>query len=138
MQLNYNASMRNSFLLIAGCLSLLIAGCSSPNSGSIDDAMVLNWENEMVTMEQFVRDHKNCLGVTKAPHQPRSRAAKLLMPNQASQMPKWDGLWVTFQSNEHRDTGQRMLLSVPPNTASRSVNSYRRCMFRKGYLLRAM
>ncbi|MCL2017607.1 MAG: hypothetical protein FWG80_02445 [Alphaproteobacteria bacterium] len=115
----------------------VLVGCSSPRGGSIENATVLNWENEMVTTEQFVRDHKVCLGITKPAHQPRSRAAKLLMPNQASQMPDWDGLWVTFQSNEYRDTGQRMLLSVPPNTASRSIGSYRKCMFRRGYLLRA-
>ena len=91
----------------------------------------------MVTMEQFVRDHKYCLGITRPPHAPRSRISKMLMPNQAAQMPNWEGLWVTFQSNEHRDTGQRILMSVPPNTATKSVNSYRQCMFRRGYLLRA-
>lgn len=68
---------------------------------------------------------------------PRSRIAKLLAPNQSSLMPDWDGLWVTFQSNEYKDVGQRALLSVPRNTTSKSVGSYRKCMFRRGYLLRA-
>jgi hypothetical protein len=51
-------------------------------------------------------------------------------------MPDWDGLWVTFQSNEYRDVGQRALLSVPPNTASKTVGYYRKCMLKRGYLLR--
>ena len=91
----------------------------------------------MVTTEQFVRDHRNCLGITKPTHMPRSRVAKLLMPNSAAQMPDWEGLWVTFQSNESTDVGQRILMSVPRNEASKSVGAYRKCMFRKGYLLRA-
>ncbi|MCL1785766.1 MAG: hypothetical protein FWG39_01270 [Alphaproteobacteria bacterium] len=118
------------------CLMALCA-CSSSNRGSIDNATILNWENEMVTTEQFVRDHRACLGIKRSPHEPRSRVSNLLMPNSATQLPEWDGLWVTFQSNEHTDVGQRMLLSVPANTTSQSVGAYRRCMFRKGYLLRA-
>ena len=70
--------------------------------------------------------------------QPRSRISKLIAPNQSGLMPDWDGLWVTFQSNEYRDVGQRSLLSVPRNASSRTVGAYRRCMFRRGYLLRAM
>ncbi|MBQ8294573.1 MAG: hypothetical protein IJX89_04265 [Alphaproteobacteria bacterium] len=126
--------MRIKFL----ALFLLLCSCASVNRGSIDDATVLNWENESVTTEQFVRDHKSCLGITKPSYQPRSRIAKLLAPNQANQMPDWDGLWVTFQSNEYKDVGQRSLMSVPRNTTSRSVGAYRKCMFRRGYLLRAM
>ncbi|MDR1207581.1 MAG: hypothetical protein LBK26_04175 [Rickettsiales bacterium] len=126
------------FSIFAFCpLIFALFGCASPNLGSIDNATVLNWENEMVTTDQFVKDHKNCLGITKPSHMPRSRLSKLLMPNSATQMPDWDGLWVTFQSNEFMDTGQRVLMSVPPNTASKSVGAYRKCMFRKGYLLRA-
>ena len=120
------------------CLILCLAGCASVNGGSIDNATVLNWENESVTTEQFVRDHKACLGITKPSYMPRSRIAKLLAPNQSAQMPDWDGLWVTFQSNEYKDVGQRSLMSVPRNTTSKSVGYYRKCMFRRGYLLRAM
>ncbi|MBQ2005255.1 MAG: hypothetical protein II219_00400 [Alphaproteobacteria bacterium] len=118
--------------------SIFLASCASVNRGSIDDATVLNWENEAVTTEQFVRDHKACLGINKPAYQPRSRIAKLIAPNQSGIMPDWDGLWVTFQSNEYRDVGQRSLLSVPRNTTSKSVGAYRKCMFRRGYLLRAM
>ncbi len=117
---------------------LLITSCASVNRGSIDDATILNWENEAVTTEQFVRDHKSCLGITRPSYEPRSRISKLLSPNQAGIMPDWDGLWVTFQSNEYQDVGQRNLLSVPRNTTSRTIGAYRRCMFRRGYLLRAM
>jgi len=119
-------------------LLLVLCACSSPNSGSIDNATILNWENESVTTEQFVRDHKACLGITQPSYMPRSRIAKLISPTQHSRMPDWDGLWVTFQSNEYRDVGQRALLSVPRNTTSKSVGAYRKCMFRRGYLLRAM
>ncbi|MDW2995153.1 MAG: hypothetical protein R8N24_03995 [Alphaproteobacteria bacterium] len=119
-------------------LFLLLSACASVNNGNIDDATVLNWENEAVTTEQFVRDHKACLGINRNPYQPRSRIAKLLLPNQNDMMPDWDGLWVTFQSNEYRDVGQRSLMSVPRNTTSKSVGAYRKCMFRRGYLLRAM
>ena len=120
------------------CLILCLAGCASVNGGSIDNATVLNWENESVTTEQFVRDHKACLRITKPSYMPRSRIAKLLAPNQSAIMPDWDGLWVTFQSNEYKDVGQRSLMSVPRNTTSKSVGYYRKCMFRRGYLLRAM
>lgn len=116
---------------------LILTACSSANTGSIDNATILNWENEMVTTEQFVRDHKNCLGVTRPAHAPRSRLAKLIAPNQSAQMPDWEGLWVTFQSNEYSDVGQRSLMSVPTNSTSKSVGAYRKCMFRRGYLLRA-
>ncbi len=117
--------------------ALLLVACSSPNRGSIDNATILNWENESVTMEQFVRDHKSCLGIDRESYTPRSRIAKLIAPNQSAQMPDWEGLWVTFQSNEYKDAGQRSLLSVPRNTTSKTVGAYRRCMFRRGYLLRA-
>ncbi len=119
-------------------LFLALSACASVNSGSIDNATVLNWENEAVTTEQFVRDHKACLGINRPAHQPRSRIAKLIAPNQSAVMPDWDGLWVTFQSNEYKDVGQRSLMSVPRNTTSKTVGAYRRCMFRRGYLLRAM
>ena len=118
-------------------LMLVLASCASINRGSIDNATILNWENEAVTTEQFVRDHKACLGIKTNPYQPKSRIAKLLAPNQSAMMPDWDGLWVTFQSNEYKDVGQRSLMSVPRNTTSRSVGYYRKCMFRRGYLLRA-
>ena len=121
-------------------LALLLAftACASANRGSIDDATILNWENEAVTTEQFVRDHKSCLGIKSKDYTPRSRIARLLSPNQNDQMPDWDGIWVTFQSNEYTDVGQRALLSVPRNRASKTVGAYRRCMMRRGYLLRAM
>ena len=119
-------------------LFLALSACASVNRGSIDNATVLNWENEAVTTEQFVRDHKACLGITRPAHQPRSRIANLIAPNQSAVMPDWDGLWVTFQSNEYKDVGQRSLMSVPRNTTSKTIGAYRRCMFRRGYLLRAM
>ena len=118
-------------------LLLALTACASVNRGSLDDATILNWENESVTMEQFVRDHKACLGINEPSYMPRSRIAKLLSPNQSNIMPDWDGLWVTFQSNEYKDIGQRSLLSVPRNTTSKTVGAYRKCMFRRGYLLRA-
>ena len=118
-------------------LFLALTACASVNRGSIDDATILNWENDAVTTEQFVRDHKNCLGLKETGYVPRSRIAKLLSPNQSAQMPDWDGLWVKFQSNEYRDVGQRALLSVPRNAASKTVGYYRKCMLRRGYLLRA-
>ena len=118
-------------------LLLLVTSCASVNRGSIDNATILNWENEAVTTEQFVRDHKACLGIKASPYQTRSRIAKLISPNQSTMMPDWSGLWVTFQSNEYKDVGQRSLMSVPRNTTSKSVGAYRKCMFRRGYLLRA-
>ena len=129
--------MRIKFLGLL-CAIFALVGCASPNRGSIDNATILNWENEAVTMEQFVRDHRSCLGINEPSYMPRSRIAKLLSPNQSSLMPDWDGLWVTCQSNEYKDVGQRALLSVPRNQSSKTVGAYRRCMFRRGYLLRAM
>lgn len=123
--------MKNLFLFLA------LTACASANRGSIDDATILNWENDAVTTEQFVRDHKSCLGIKNKDYTPKSRLAKLLSPNQHDQMPDWDGLWVTFQSNEYKDVGQRALMSVPPNTASKTIGYYRKCMMKRGYLLRA-
>lgn len=128
--------MRIKFITII--LSTLLTSCASVNRGNIDNATILNWENEAVTTEQFVRDHKSCLGITQQSYQPRSRISKLIAPNQSGLMPDWDGLWVTFQSNEYRDVSQRSLLSVPRNAASKPVGAYRKCMFKRGYLLRAM
>ena len=122
--------MKYLFLLLG------LTACASANRGSIDDATILNWENDAVTTEQFVRDHKSCLGIRSKDYTPKSRLAKLLTSNQHDQMPDWDGLWVTFQSNEYRDVGQRALLSVPPNTASKTTGYYRKCMLKRGYLLR--
>ena len=119
------------------CLFVALSACASANRGSIDNATILNWENDAVTTEQFVRDHKACLGIKDTNYMPKSRVAKLLSPNQSSQMPDWDGLWVTFQSNEYKDVGQRALLSIPPNSASKTTGYYRKCMLRRGYLLRA-
>ena len=118
-------------------LLLGLTACASANRGSIDDATILNWENDAVTTEQFIRDHKSCLGIKDTNYMPRSRIAKLLSPNQDAQMPDWDSLWVTFQSNEYKDVGQRALLSVPPNKTSKTVGYYRKCMLMRGYLLRA-
>jgi hypothetical protein len=133
-QINYNKKeMRMKYLF----LLLALTACASANRGSIDDATILNWENDAVTTEQFIRDHKSCLGIKTNNYIPRSRIAKLLSPNQSAQMPDWDGLWVTFQSNEYKDVGQRALLSVPPNTASKTTGYYRKCMLKRGYLLRA-
>jgi hypothetical protein len=129
--------MKIKLFIIYVLCAVLVAACSSPNGGNIDKATILNWENEHVTTEQFVRDHKSCLGITRPAHMPRSRIAKLIMPNQGGQMPDWEGLWVTFQSNEYMDTGQRSLMSVPPGSSSKSVGAYRKCMMRRGYLLRA-
>lgn len=116
---------------------LILTACASANRGNIDQATILNWENEAVTIEQFVRDHKACLGIDRPDYIPKSRIAKLLAPNQTGQMPKWNGLWVTFQSNEYADVGQRSLLSVPPHSSTKTIGAYRKCMFRRGYLLRA-
>ena len=84
-------------------LLLALTACASANRGSIDDATILNWENEAVTTEQFVRDHKSCLGLKAQDYTPRSRISRLLSPNQSNQMPDWDGIWVTFQSNEYQE-----------------------------------
>ncbi len=117
--------------------TLLLFGCTSIQEGSIDQATVLHWENDRVTLDQFTRDHKECLGVTKPSYTPRTRLEKFLMPNAATTMPKWDGLWVTFQSNEYSEGGQRIVMSVPSNQTANSVGAYRKCMFGRNYLLRS-
>lgn len=118
-------------------LMLLLAACSNANRGNLDNATVLHWENESVTQDRFITDHKACLGINRDLEEPRSRLATLLMPGQVRSLPEWDGLWVTFQSNEYQGIGQRVMVSAPSNMSSNSVGTYRRCMFGKGYLLRA-
>ena len=81
--------------------ALILTACASANRGSIDDATILNWENESVTMEQFVRDHKACLGINKPSYMPRSRIAKLLAPNQSGVMPDCNQTNIAMLANVH-------------------------------------
>ncbi|MDR2685960.1 MAG: hypothetical protein LBB23_04275 [Rickettsiales bacterium] len=118
-------------------LLVILAACSSTSRGRLDNATIMNWENESVTQDRFTSDHKECLGINRDMNEPRSKLAKLLMPGQISSLPEWDGLWVSFQSNEFQGVGQRVLVSAPSNMSSNSVGVYRKCMFKKGYLLRA-
>ncbi len=116
---------------------LLLTGCMSAREGSFDNATVLHWENNMVTIDQFVRDHKACLGANATNYNsPRSSISKFFSPSTSLVQPKWDGLWVTFQSNEYSELGQRLLISEPSNISTSSLGRYRKCMFLNGYELR--
>lgn len=113
---------------------LFLTGCWGAQQGSLDDADVFHWENETVTMRQFVRDHKKCLGAPERATRP-SRIQKFLLPYKPYTVAKWDSLWATFESRRYGEVGQRISLSVPSNTGYASANSYRRCMLRKNYAL---
>ncbi|MBN2675666.1 MAG: hypothetical protein JXR30_00240 [Alphaproteobacteria bacterium] len=115
-------------------MSLFLCGCWGFQEGSLDDADVFHWENETVTMSQFVRDHKHCLGAPERATRP-NRIQKFLLPNKPYTIAKWDSLWATFESRQYGETGQRISLSIPSQGGYDSPNSYRRCMIRKGYLL---
>ena len=122
--------MKKGLLLVA----VFLSGCWGFQQGSLDDADLFNWENESVTMAQFVRDHKKCLGAPDRPTQ-QNRLQKFLLPQKPYTIPKWDGLWATFESRQYGETGQRISLSVPSGTGYAAPSSYRRCMMRKEYYL---
>jgi hypothetical protein len=113
---------------------ILLAACmGQPDNGSLDDATVYHWENDNVTMAKFIHDHKNCLGVGNSTGQ-RSRIANILSPMEPATIPKWDGLWATFESREHREVGQRIAFSVPSGESGQ-LHNYRGCMENLGYRL---
>ncbi|MBD5405377.1 hypothetical protein HDR59_02395 [bacterium] len=112
---------------------LLLAACSIPTRGEIENANVYHWENNNVVMAKFIEDHKACLGVKYT--KPRSRIQNLMDPMTPYTIPKWDGMWATFESRGHREVGQRIAFSVPSNTSVGLESSYKKCMINLGYRL---
>lgn len=125
--------MFNKFIIVLVCLMGLSACGSVPVPGNIDDATVFHWENNYVVMEKFIQDHKGCLGVGHT--KPRSRMQNLMNPMDPYTIPKWDGMWATFESRSHKETGQRIAFSLPSNSSVSLTNSYRKCMTNLGYYL---
>ena len=113
-------------------LLLFLGGCWGMQQGSLEDADLFHWENDHVTMRQFVRDHKKCLGAPERAVRP-SRIQKFLLPYKPYTVPRWDWLWATFESKQYGETGQRISLSVPSNGGYSSPDRYRRCMIKRNY-----
>jgi hypothetical protein len=123
--------MKRSLLILSAAL---LSGCMSPPvPGDIDEAEVFHWQNDTVTMEKFIKDHKACLGVKHS--SPRSRMQNLFNPMDPYTMPKWDGMWATFESRGYRETGQRVAFSIPSSGGGTMTGQYRRCMLDMGYSL---
>ena len=113
---------------------LLLAACDAQSlhdRGSLDDATVYHWENDKVTMNKFVTDHKRCLGTDGSTGQ-RSRIAEIISPMEPSTVPQWDSIWATFESREYREAGQRIAFSVPSGEGGQ-LHRYRECMENLGY-----
>lgn len=117
-------------LLLAGGM----AGCNAfPSNGDINNATVFHWENDYVTMAKFIEDHKGCLGVKGM--QIKTQMSNLFNNMKPTTIPKWDGLWVTFESRDYREVGQRIAFSVPSSGANDGINNYKKCMLDSGYRL---
>ncbi|MDR2098702.1 MAG: hypothetical protein LBO78_01595 [Rickettsiales bacterium] len=115
-------------------VAAVVSGCMAvPVPGDVEDSEVFHWEKETVTMEKFISDHKACLGVKNAA--PRSRMENLLNPMEPYTMPKWDGMWATFESRGYRETGQRVAFSIPSSGGGTMTGQYRKCMLNLGYAL---
>ena len=119
-----------------GCfvLVLLLPGCLTfPVPGNLDDAQVFHWENENVIMAKFITDHKSCLGVKG--NKPKTQMSNIFNNMKPNTVPKWDGLWATFESRDYREAGQRIAFSVPSDGGNAIGNNYKRCMENLGYRL---
>ncbi len=112
----------------------LLSGCFGFQKGDISNADVFHWENDKVTIGQFVVDHKQCLGVYGAPAQ-QSSWQKMLLPFKPYTVPQWDSIWATFENRDTQETGQRIAYSVPSNSGYASPSSYRKCMMKRDYYL---
>ena len=117
-----------SYLMI-----MVLGACSIPTRGEIENATVYHWENNNVVMAKFIQDHKACLGVKYT--QPKSRIQSLMDPMTPYTIPRWDGLWATFESRGYREVGQRIAFSIPSNTSIGLESSYKKCMLNLGYKL---
>ena len=116
------------------CGMIGMAGCAVyPSNGDVNNATVFHWENDYVVMAKFIEDHKGCLGVKGTPV--RSQMSNLFNNMKPMTVPKWDGLWATFESRDYREVGQRVAFSVPSSGANDNVNHYKKCMLDLGYRL---
>ncbi len=114
--------------------TLFLNGCLAfPTPGNLDDAHVFHWENNYVTMEKFIDDHKSCLGVRGI--QTKTQASNIFNNMKPKTVPKWDSLWATFESRSYKEAGQRIAFSIPSEGGNGNANNYRRCMLDLGYYL---
>ena len=112
---------------------IFLEACSIPTRGEIENATVYHWENPNVVMAKFIEDHKACLGIKYT--KPKSRIQSLMDPMTPYTIPKWDGMWATFESRSHREVGQRIAFSVPSNSSANLESAYKKCMLNLGYRL---
>ena len=111
----------------------LVACMTFPTNGDINNATVFHWENDYVVMAKFIEDHKGCLGVKGV--QVKSQMSNLFNNMKPATVPKWDGLWATFESRDYREVGQRIAFSLPNSGANDNMNNYKKCMLDLGYRL---
>ena len=113
---------------------IFLSSCNSfPYNGDINNATVYHWENDYVTMKQFITDHKLCLGVKG--NYVGSQEQNIFNNMKPRTIPRWDNLWATFESRDFREAGQRISFSLPSEGGSNSFNSYKKCMETAGYNL---
>lgn len=127
--------MRKALFTIFISSVFFLNGCTEvPKKTYIEEAEIYHWYHPHVTVARFVYDHKTCLGI-KEIHR-KSRFSKILDPTTPYTIPKWDGLWATFESRDGREIGHRIAMSIPSNQSSQGSRTYRKCMFAKGYNLK--
>lgn len=111
----------------------MLASCGVYTETSLDEAMIFHWENRFVTMQTFIDDHKKCLGVQSV--RVNSRLQNVLDPGTPKTVPKWDGIWATFQSRESGEHSQRIAVSASARQGTASADIYEDCMLEAGYNL---
>ena len=111
---------------LTGCLAF-------PTPGNIEDANVFHWENNYVTTGKFIQDHKSCLGVRG--QQTKTQGSNIFNNMKPKTVPKWDGLWATFESRDFKEAGQRIAYSIPSEGGNSNMSNYKKCMISLGYNL---
>ncbi len=111
----------------------MLGACGIYQETSLDDATIYHWENKYVTMQTFVDDHKKCLGVGTV--RVTSWLNNLLDPATPRTIPRWNGIWATFQSRESGETAQPIAVSASSRQSSASPDVYEDCMLQMGYTL---
>lgn len=128
--------MQKKFFIIM--LFVFLTSCLTPPSktryeDNIGESTVFHWQNDFVTFPRFVEDHKYCLGIKSS--NIRSQIDKILSPLTPYNVPKWDGIWATFESRSYTDSGQRISVSTPPRHGHVRPAKYKKCMVKKKYRL---
>ena len=120
-------------LFIFPIMLFFLSACAPmPESTSIENADIFNWQNDYVTFSKFIKDHKNCIG--SGDLTARTQLSKMFDPKPYT-ITKWDGIWASFQERSRTEVGQRIFISTPSRDETVSAGEYESCMYELGYYI---